>query len=209
MPKTLDNSSWEKKFKDTHVDSNITDGREFVSSYRTVIYARNADGLESVSNSGSATSTGVTSATVSSNAGFTAVGVVQAYSWGENRQIDYIFELGSDIPYIVPGRTIGQIQLSRVMISGQDIINALYGEAQKNADGVNYTLNSLKDITIPFDLLFVAYSTNGDGNTKYSRVFKNCQIESRSESITAGTIVLSEGVSIRYENIVGITLPKK
>ena len=207
------NVSWENNFKNTHLTN--ASSTEFVSSYRTVIYARPA-GTKTVSNG--VTTQDIESATSidsSKAAEFRAIGVVQAYNWNESRNIDYIFELGSDIPYLVPGRTIGQISLQRIMINGSDIVNALYLESSGQSGitageaSTDVTpLSSIKDITIPFDLLFVAFATNGDGKTKYSRVFKNCQIESRSESITAGAVILAESVNIRYETIVGIELPE-
>ena len=204
-------TTWENAFRNKHVSSAET--TEFVSSYRTVIYARPAgkkeNGATTLDNLESGSDITQTQAKE-----FRAIGVVQAYNWNEQRNIDYIFELGSDIPYLVPGRTIGQISLQRVMLNGQDVVNALYNEGADGSitgggnNGGSVPLSSIKDITIPFDLLFVAFATNGSGKTKYSRVFKNCQIESRSESINAGAIVLAESVSIRYETIVGITLPK-
>lgn len=203
--------NWEENFKNKH----LTDVKstEFVSSYRTVIYARRAG---TKSTDGTQTVEDVMNITDADNvAEFKAIGVVQAYNWNESRNIDYIFELGSDIPYLVPGRTIGQIALQRIMLNGQDIVNALYDEKSGNTTGITAgaesvntkSLSSIKDITVPFDLLFVAFATNGSGENKYSRVFKNCQIESRSESIQAGAVILAESVNIRYETIVGITLP--
>ena len=200
MPNELtQNTTWEDKYKNQHVDTEVTSD-EFVSAFRTCLYARECESSESI-----------TGDVDNSQKEFRVIGVVQSYNWNENRDINYIFELGSDIPYIVPGRTIGQIALQRVMINGNDVVNALYanksygGEADDN--GAPKTLNSLKDITKPFDLLFVAFSTNGDGKKKYSRVFKNCQIEARSESIQAGSTILAEQVQIRYETIVGVQLP--
>lgn len=212
--KITTNTNWEDSFKNKHLTN--ASATEFVSSYRTVIYARPAGTKKATDTVQSAEE--VTALSSTQAAQFRAIGVVQAYNWNESRNIDYIFELGSDIPYLVPGRTIGQIALQRIMINGNDIVNALYLEssgttgitAGATGDSTTNTtpLSSIKDITIPFDLLFVAFPTNGDGQTKYSRVFKNCQIESRSESIQAGAVILAESVNIRYETIVGITLPK-
>lgn len=202
------NSAWENDFKNRH----LTDikGTEFVSAFRTVIYARPCD---------SGTDEAVSDIGATDSKEFKAVGVVQAYNWNEQREVQRIFELGSDIPYVIPGRTIGGIQLSRIMINGNDIVNALYDGS--TTSGITSTsraddtqsadnpqkLNSIKDITVPMDILFVAFATNGNGKTKYSRVFKNCHIESRQESIGAGQVILAESCSIIYETIVGVTLP--
>ena len=184
-------ANWKEEFKNKHVNSG--EATDFISSFKTVIYAKKADSTTEVS-------------------AFRAIGVIQAYSWNESKQNDYIFELGSDIPYIVPGRTVGQININRCLLFGADIVNALYGNEEftgsaVSTNGSSSVINSIKDITEPLDILFVAYK--GDGNStpeKYSKIFKNCHIGSRSESIQAGSVIISEGVQLAYENIVGCTI---
>lgn len=195
MPTTTGNADWKDDFKNKHVNSGSA--TDFISSFKTVIYAKRASGLSS------------TSEEVDD---FKAIGVVQQYGWSENKQLDYIFELGSDIPYIVPGRTIGNINLARILLFGNDIVNALYGNdtfsgTEVTRNGSDKVINSIKDITEPLDILFVAYKGEGtSGAEKYSKVFKNCHISSRAESISAGSVIISESVQIGYENIVGVTI---
>ena len=198
-----DNAKWEDKFQNQHVDTNLT-SQEFLSSYRTVIYSRPAEGT--VAQIAGNLDSGAASE-------FKAIGVVTAWSWQESRNVDRIFELGSDIPYLIPGYTIGQINIGRVMLNGSDVVNALYqGEQANSTSAANSTghknMGSIKDITFPIDILFVAFPTNSKGAAKYSKVFKNCQISSRNESVTAGQVVIAENVTIEYETIVGISLPK-
>lgn len=194
--------TWESSFRNKHVDTDLT-SQEFLSSYRTVIYSRTAKDNK-------AQIAGNLESSVANE--FKAIGVVTAWNWSESRNVDRIFELGSDIPYLIPGYTMGQISIQRVMLNGSDVVNALYnGEQSNSADSADTNehknMGSIKDITFPIDILFVAFPTNGDGAAKYSKVFKNCQISSRSESVTAGQVVIAEGVQIEYETIVGITLP--
>lgn len=196
------NDTWDSKFRNKHVDTNLQ-STEFLSSYRTVIYSRPAkdDAKQNVDNLDSTAA-----------AEFRAIGVVTAWQFSESRNVDRIFELGSDIPYLIPGYTMGQISIQRVMLNGSDVVNALYHGTQPNSANTsqenNKNMGSIKDITFPIDILFVAFPTNGSGEAKYSKVFKNCQISSRNESVTAGQVVIAEGVQIEYETIVGITLPK-
>lgn len=197
------NGSWEENFRNKHVDTELQ-STEFLSSYRTVIYSRPAS---------DETKQQVESIDSTDASEFKAIGVVTAWSFAESRNIDRIFELGSDIPYLVPGYTMGQISIQRVMLNGSDVVNALYQGEQANSANTkqknNTSMGSIKDITFPIDILFVAFSTNGNGKEKYSKVFKNCQISSRSESVTAGQVIIAENVQIEYETIVGITLPNK
>jgi hypothetical protein len=188
-------------FKNSHVPDPTMNGNEFiVSSGRCVIYAQNA----------------ITNI-------FSPVGLIQAYTFNEQRQVDMLFELGSELPYLVPGRTTGQIAITRMLMNGKDIANVLYGYSAGSVSDlfVNVkTIKSLKDINKPVNLMFAAFATsaassredwNGEkdgtvtGAKLFSRMFKNCWITSRSESIGAGQTVVGENCSLVYEDIVGIS----
>jgi hypothetical protein len=132
-------SSWE--YHDSHL-TNLTD-KNFLSSARCIIYARPSR----VADSGS-------------DAVFSKIGVIQGYSWSEQKQLEMIFELGSDIPYLIPGRTTGQISVSRVLIAGADLTNIFYSAAEDVRDGAMQMRGwkrSLRDVTIPMDLLITYY----------------------------------------------------
>lgn len=175
-------------FKDSHLDPTIdaADANKFLSAARCILYVKPA------SKNGS-----------TDKEEFVRVGVVQGYSWGENKQMEMIFELGSDIPYFIPGRTTGQIQIQKILLSGEDFLNLTYqdGSVKGNQTTPDNWIRSLRDINIPLDLMFVFY---GEGKSskydaKYTRLFKNCWIQSRQESISAGQILVAESVSIVYE----------
>jgi len=178
---------WE--FKDSHLDPNIdaADADCFLSAARCVLYVKPA------SKSGT-----------NDSDEFTRVGVVQGYSWGENKQMEMVFELGSDIPYYIPGRTTGQIQIQKILLSGEDFLNLVY---QPNSfSGKQATpstwIRTLRDINIPLDMMYVFYgqgATKDKYDARYTRLFKNCWIQSRQESISAGQILVAESVSIVYE----------
>lgn len=172
-------------FKDDHLDPNISAGDEnkFLSAARCILYVAPSD---------KATGTGT----------FTRVGVVQGYNWGENKQMEMVFELGSDIPYYIPGRTTGQIQIQRILLSGEDFLNLIYnGDTSGGEITPERWIRSLRDINIPLDMMFVFYGQGKSKkyDTKYSRLFKNCWIQSRQESINAGQILVAESISVVYE----------
>lgn len=176
-------TTWD--FSNKHLDSAV--GKDqFISASKAIIYA----------------------APYSSGGGtenFHRVGAVQGYSWGEQRQVEMIFELGSDLPYLVPGRTVGNISLSRILIFGKDMVNVIYYEGATS--GVDGWIRSLKQISKPVNLMFAAYD-NSNNSQVYSRVFTGCWISSRSESINAGQILVAENVAISYEDCIGATFGK-
>lgn len=134
---------------------------------------------------------------------FHKMGVIQGYNWAEQKNIEMIFELGSDIPYLIPGRTTGQISISRILIAGADMLNLFYADDSHVIDGEtkpNDWLRSLRDVTIPLDLLVVYYDQRS--NATYSRLFSTCWIQSRQESLNAGQIIVAESVNIMYQNVI-------
>jgi len=163
-------------YTNRHVDSSIQEN-QFTTAARCVIFA---------GRQGSAT--------------LTPVGIVQGYGWSENRQVDMIFELGSDLPYLVPGRTTGQISLSRMLLYGRDLLNVIYNTA---ADDQREWIKSLREITEPCRLAFASY-TNGDNPIAYSRLFDSCWIAARNESVAAGQTLIAENVSVMYQSIINV-----
>jgi len=175
-------TSWD--FSHKHIDSTLSRDT-FMSASRALIYAAPYNSTTSTSDN------------------FHRVGVVQGYSWGEQRQVEMIYELGSDLPYLVPGRTTGSISLSRILVFGKDMVNVMYYSGSIPS-GAQY-IRSLKEITVPIDLMFAAYD-NTTNNTIYSRVFTNCWINSRSESINAGQVLVAENIAITYEDCISATI---
>lgn len=173
-------------FKDKHLDPNISasDANKFMSAARCILYGASA------------------AKGTAAKAEFQRIGVVQGYSWGENKQVDMIFELGSDIPYLIPGRTTGQIQIQRILLSGQDLLNLIFNsDVNGKATTPKNWIRSLRDVNVPLDLMFCFYGegTTGKYDAVYTRFFKNCWITSRQESIQAGQILVAESVSLMYE----------
>lgn len=178
-------SVWD--YHDTHL-TGLTD-KNFLSAARCIIYARPTK----VADSGK-------------DAVFSKIGVIQGYNWSEQKQIEMIFELGSDIPYLVPGRTTGQISISRVLIAGADLTNLFYSTTEDIEDGgmqMSGWKRSLRDVTIPMDLLITYYDQSS--TAVYSRIFSTCWLQARNESIAAGQVIVAENVSIMYQHVTNYT----
>lgn len=164
--------------KNVNVDASITTG-SFTNSARVVIFAKPSG------------QTGT----------FKPIGVVQGWSFTEQRQMEDVFELGSDIKYTVPGRTTGSIAITRLLINGRDLLNVLY-------DTVTVTetsFKSLKDINIGLDIIFQTYHNSTDTSTSdpehMRRYFSDCWIVARQESITANQVVIAENCTLTYKQI--------
>ena len=58
------------------------------------------------------------------------IGLTQNWSLGHNMSLSRIFEIGSSRSYFIPGRTVGQLSLSRVMYHGPSLLRVLYAYYQ-------------------------------------------------------------------------------
>lgn len=142
------------------------------------------------------------------NEPFKPIGLIQGMTHQEQKQLQMFFELGSDSPMIIPGLTQGQISLQRVLLNGLNFINAIYHGVNTKSLRDDQILRSIRDINVPFDLMMAKYPVN-DNNAVSSAVettvFRGAQLSSRSESISAGGVVVMESVSLQYATIPKVT----
>jgi hypothetical protein len=66
------------------------------------------------------------------------IGVCDAIQIVTNKGVIQLYEIGSRLPYILPGRPIIQIQISRVLFNGDSLLGALTRGTQ-NPDGSTLT----------------------------------------------------------------------
>lgn len=136
------------------------------------------------------------------------IGLIQGLTHSEQKQLQLFFELGSDAPMIIPGLTQGQLSLQRVLLNGLNLLNAIYHGVDKKGLRPDQILRSIRDINMPFDLLMAKYPVNADGaatKAVESTLFRGCQISAKSESITAGGVVVMENLSVMYTTIPKVT----
>lgn len=136
------------------------------------------------------------------------IGLIQGMSHNEQKQLQSFFELGSSAPMIIPGLTQGQLSLQRVLLNGLNFLNAIYHGVDATNLRPDKILRSIRDVNIPFDLLMAKYPVNSSGEQEKateSTLFRGCQISARSESITAGGVVVMENLSVMYTTIPKVT----
>jgi hypothetical protein len=61
------------------------------------------------------------------------IGLVETAQISMNKPLSRIFEIGSKLSYLIPGRTVGGISLSRVFFDGPSLLKAIYlGEVSED-----------------------------------------------------------------------------
>ena len=108
---------WQEEFTSTHAQPLDTTAGDFLSSESVVLLSgppKLADGspLELI-----------------------PVGLVQNTQVTQAKQIQQLFEIGSRLPFFIPGRTTIQVGMARVLFDGPSLMQALY--AYTGPDGSN------------------------------------------------------------------------
>lgn len=89
------------------------------------------------------------------------LGLVQNVQVSQGKQLQQLFEIGSRLPYFVPGRTMIQVGMARVLFDGPSLMSALY----TRADGDNLLMPKISnpnDATIPPTAPYAENSAVGD-----------------------------------------------
>ena len=135
-------ATWQNNFKKDHVDSGIFQGgsQDFVSAESIALCARiwisNAEETPPFSKQDS---------TILED--FAAIGLVQQVSISQSKAMQQLFEIGSNKPYFIPGRTVIQANVGRIVLNGDSLLKMFYptageiegaegGGAQNNEDAI-------------------------------------------------------------------------
>lgn len=158
------------------------------------------------------------------------VGVIQNFNLGQNRNFSRIFELGSDRSYFIPGRTVGQVGLSRVHYHGPSLLRVLYAYyqdlipptqvdwlwpnvgAMRNANPhdvivspgyENLFLNLSSDLFAqPFGAAFFVRDANLQ--TMGAFYLEHCVIPNHTWATDAMGTIIQESVALQYERLIPI-----
>lgn len=225
---------WDQHVSQSYVDNGTKKtGNDTMSSISDVVEAGSTlilAGPASLSNANK----GVASPT-KANTGIRLVpiGLIENASINISKPVNRIFEIGSKISYIIPGRTVGGINLSRVFFDGASLLKILYaGEIESESADLTQ-----KNAVFASDTTGKALLDNG---TKFENIssgnvgmnlassffdhpfgmgfvfkdqdqqdigfiyFEGCVVTSYGMSINAGANVLIEGVNIEFTKIVPV-----
>jgi len=159
------------------------------------------------------------------------IGMLDNVSVSQQKNIQQIFEIGSKLAHIVPGRTMGQMQLGRVFFDGDSLLKAMYAGSGYKFDAATKTAssefdtgvtsnqnfeNSVAEVNsgkfaanlassyfdLPHGLCFMFKDqSGGEVATIY---FEDCMINSHQFSINAQANIIQEGASLMFRRIVPV-----
>lgn len=71
------------------------------------------------------------------------IGTVQSFSMGQSKAISRVFEIGSDRAYFISGRSVGSVQLGRILYHGPSLLRALWAYYDTRSDTAGYAITPL------------------------------------------------------------------
>jgi hypothetical protein len=158
------------------------------------------------------------------------IGLIESAQVSLNKPLSRIFEIGSKLSYIIPGRTVGGIALSRVFFDGPSILKAMYfGEVK--ADYATQDKKYTQFISSPYKVngvqKYEEFANIGSGNlamnlassffdqpiglafffkdnqtdTVGQTYFEGCRISTYNMGISAGMNVLTESINLEFVRV--------
>ena len=220
-------SQW--KFHEQHVQSSIDDFGSFIRAASVLIAA----GPPKLSTRFSAQQNpGVLPSLLDDIAH--PMGVVENFALAQNKQLQTIFEIGSDRRFFIPGRTINNLSLSRVLIDGPSLLkithnyylpfpgasaptNGPLGEVKfgnqanrvktiKDQPGQDHMfLNLASDL---FDLpigILIMFKNNCEQLVAASYLEK-CMVNSHNMNVNASSVLVAEAANFQFDRVVPVNL---
>jgi hypothetical protein len=156
------------------------------------------------------------------------VGLVQNAQLSQNRQIQQLFEVGSRKPFFIPGRTLTQLGVSRILFDGPSLMKAMYmnvttsptvgvpnvdaaDSGQSPSDpytgtaidgsGSLYINLAAEFFNRPTGLAFV-FQDMAQGEDMGGIYLENCYLQTHSISMSGQQTVLLENVGVRCGGVV-------
>lgn len=141
------------------------------------------------------------------------IGLLQTGSISEQKQLEEVFEIGSERRYFITGRTFFQMQAQRIMVNGASLLRALYNEDTHvgqtiptgNEPGFNQHYLNLASIFFnkPTGLLVV--DNDNDDRVVGGAYLEDAYIQSYNRQIAAPQTVIAEQCVIKFDNMVALS----
>lgn len=160
------------------------------------------------------------------------IGMVESAQISLNKQINRIFEIGSKVSYIISGRVMGGISLSRVFFDGPSLLKALYrgeviedeadqeykkakfaSKGGKDGEFEEFSHISSENLAMNLDSAFfdnpigLCFIFKDQSKQNVGQMyFEGCHITTYGMGISANMNVLSESVSIEFTKVTPVVI---
>jgi hypothetical protein len=162
------------------------------------------------------------------------IGMVEQAQVAQSKPLQRIFEIGSKLSYIIPGRVVGQISLSRVLFDGPSLLKCLYqGEVKTDGQATDGTKHvvfasgagsgekgfqpigsgqiamNLASTFFDQSVGLVFFFKDRQSENVSTMYFEGCRVATHSLGIAAGMNVMSESISMEFIRVVPVIVAAK
>ena len=195
-------------FRNKHVDPDIfNQGRDFISSESIVLCA----GLP----------------TFKSTSDIVPVGVVEGANLSQNKQINQLYEVGSRLSYLIPGRVYSQMGISRILFNGDSLLKAMSWFTRRydtdteireipsrpfaastlgptDPEDGKFFINLYSDFfNRPMGLCLVIHDSEDEA---YGGAYlENAYIQSHQLNVTSSQTIVMENATVRCSNVIALS----
>lgn len=146
------------------------------------------------------------------------IGVLEGASAQQQKQINQLFEIGSVDPFFIPGKTLIQLQLTRVVFNGDSLMAALYLPDGEDSTGGPYVPDpgpESTDSRMYFNLASDLFNrgadialviADSDNDPLGTIIFRECMIQSHGLNIGANQTVVAESISLRSRRVESLSV---
>ena len=158
------------------------------------------------------------------------IGLVENATIAMNKPLSRIFEIGSKLSYIIPGRTVGEIALARVLFDGPSLLKVIYqGEVGEDiyngsldqkqvtfqsGNKVQKTVNNIGSGQIAMNLassffeqpIGLCFYFRDQENSEVGQIyFEGCRVSTYNMGISANMNVLTESIRMEFVQCTPVT----
>lgn len=217
---TDDLKNW--NYNDSHVEQSVG-GNEYIGAHSVLVAAGPPELKKISSASGSSSSGGDPSDVDASNNDIVyPIGVIQNLRMNQNRQVQRLFEIGSERSYMIPGRLVGQLNMGRVMYHGKSLLRVLQATrhdpslANSSSGGITQKSNDPGDVeSLPgsdanfwinmassfFDKpIGLMFYLKDNQDRDYGQFYvENAYINTHSLQLGAGSTIITENATMQFD----------
>jgi hypothetical protein len=140
------------------------------------------------------------------------IGLLQTGSINEQKQLEEVFEIGSERRYFITGRTFFTLQATRIMVDGASLLRAMYNTSTGSAGtgagdeaGFSDYFTNLAStfFNTPTGLLVI---DNDNNNLIVGGAYlEDAYIQTYNRQITAAQTVVAEQCLVKFDKIVPVS----
>jgi hypothetical protein len=150
------------------------------------------------------------------------IGVMQNAGFNQQKQINQLYEIGSRLPFFIPGRTLIQLNMTRVVFNGDSLMAALYhadgkelGSAPAESPGAILTAGGIAERRFYMNLASELFNRgidialvirDSEDEASGAIIFRECIIQSHGMGISSNQTVVAENISLRSKKLEGINV---